>query len=196
VADGKEITLKRPGRPRDSEHLATLLQDVGVDHGGGHIVMPEPLLNGADVGTALKQVRGEGMVQGVGADGLRQTGTSDGHLDSLVDDTGINVMATGDAGTRVSGEVSSRKDILPGPFLGGMRILPSQRMRQVHFAISLRQILLMQRLDAGQVVLEQRGQSSRKGGKPVFAALAGADSQLLHLNIDVLDPEPHGFHDA
>jgi hypothetical protein len=47
--------------------------------------MPKQLLNGADVGAALEQVRGEGMAKGVGADGLRQTGTADGHRDGLVD---------------------------------------------------------------------------------------------------------------
>ena len=41
--------------------LATLLEDVGVDHGGGNIIVPEQLLNGADVGAALQQVSGEGM---------------------------------------------------------------------------------------------------------------------------------------
>jgi hypothetical protein len=38
-----------------------LLQDVGVDHGRGKIVVPKQLLNGADVGAALEQVGGEGM---------------------------------------------------------------------------------------------------------------------------------------
>jgi hypothetical protein len=41
--------------------LATLLQDVGVDHGGGHIMVPEQVLNSADIGAALQQVCGEGM---------------------------------------------------------------------------------------------------------------------------------------
>jgi hypothetical protein len=52
------------------------------------IVMPKQLLNGADVGAALEQVRGEGMTKGVGTDGLRQTGTADGHRDGLVDTLG------------------------------------------------------------------------------------------------------------
>jgi len=34
---------------------------VRVDHGGGHIVVPKQVLNGADVGAALEQVGGEGM---------------------------------------------------------------------------------------------------------------------------------------
>lgn len=38
--------------------------------------------------------------------------------------------------------------------------------------MSLSRILLMQRLDPGQVVLEQRGERGRKGGEPVLVALA------------------------
>ena len=73
-----------PGR----EHL----QDMGVDHGRGKIVVPEQLLNGADVGAALQQVSGEGMPKGMGADGLRQTGTADRDLDGFVDNAGIQMM--------------------------------------------------------------------------------------------------------
>jgi hypothetical protein len=51
-----------------------------VEHGGGKIVVPEPLLNGADIGAALQQVGGEGMTKGMGADVLRQTGTANRHL--------------------------------------------------------------------------------------------------------------------
>jgi hypothetical protein len=84
-----------------------LLQDVDVDHGRGQIIVPEQVLNGADVGAALAQVRSEGMANGVGTDGLRQTGTADGHLDGCVDDAGGNVMATGDAGTQVYGQMTA-----------------------------------------------------------------------------------------
>ena len=68
-------------------------------------------------------------------------------------------------------------------------------MRQVHLAMPLSQILLMQRLNSSQTVLEQRGQGGGKGGEPVLVALAGTYGQLLHLKIDVLDPEPDRFHD-
>jgi len=36
--------------------------DMGVDHGRGQIAVSEQLLNGADVGAALKQVGGEGSL--------------------------------------------------------------------------------------------------------------------------------------
>ena len=101
--------------------LPSLLQDVGIDHGGGHVVVPEQWLNGADVGAALPQVGGEGVPKGMGADLLRQTGTANRHLDGLIDDAGVNVMATGDTGTRVDGKIPGGKDILPAPFFGGLR---------------------------------------------------------------------------
>ena len=97
--------------------LPSLLQDVGIDHGGGHVVVPEQWLNGADVGAALPQVGGEGVPKGMGADLLRQTGTANRHLDGLVDDAGVHVMATGDTGTRVDGNIPGGKDVLPAPFL-------------------------------------------------------------------------------
>jgi hypothetical protein len=90
--------------------------------------VPEPWLNSADIGAALEQVSGEGMAKGVGADGLRQTGTADGHRDGVVDDAGVNIMATGDTGMRVYGDVPGGKDIRPAPCPGGIWILPSQRM--------------------------------------------------------------------
>jgi hypothetical protein len=156
--------------------MAALLQDAGVDHRRGKIVVPEPWLNGADGGAALQQVSGEEMTKGVGADGLRQTGTADGHLDGVVDDAGVNVMATGDTRTRVDGNVPGGEDTLPTPFLGDMWKLPSQRMRPVDLAMPLRRILLMQRLDPGQVVLEQR---SAHGGKVVNRSLSSLPERTV-----------------
>ena len=87
------------------------------------------------VGAALQQVRGEGMTQGMGTNGLRQTGPANRHLDGVVDDVGVNVMATDDTGTRVHREIPGGEDILPALFLGGMRRLPSQRMGEGDLAM-------------------------------------------------------------
>jgi hypothetical protein len=169
---------------------------MGVDHGRGKIVVPEPWLNGADVGAALEQVSGKGVVKGAGTAGLRQTGTADRYRDGFVDDAGVNVMTTGDPGTRDYGEVPGGEDILPAPFLGGMRRLPSQHMGQVDRAMTLSRILLMQCLDPGQMALEQQGEHGGNGGAPVLVARTRPDGQWLHLNIDALDPEPDRFHEA
>jgi hypothetical protein len=61
-------------------------------------------------------------------------------------------------------------------------------MGQIDLALPLSRILLMQRLDPGQMILEQRGEHGGKSGEPVLVALAQTDGQWLHLNIHVLDP--------
>jgi hypothetical protein len=50
-------------------------------------------------------MRGDGMEPAVGTEGLRQTDTADGHLDGVVDDARVNVMATGPTDTRGDGEI-------------------------------------------------------------------------------------------
>ena len=62
-------------------------------------------------------------------------------------------------------------------------------MGPVDLALPLSRILLMRRLDPGQVILEQRGERGGKSGEPVLVALTGTDGQLLHL-------KPDRFHDA
>ena len=58
------------------------------------------------------------------------------------------------------------------------------------------QVLLMQRFYSSQVVLEQRRERSGKGGEPILVAFPRPDRQLLHLIVDVLNPQPNRFHDA
>src|SRR5215510_2099447 len=107
-------------------------------------------------------MRGKRMAKGMGADLLRQPGPAHGDLDGLVDDAGVHMMATGDTRTRVDGEMPSREDILPAPFCCGLPIFPGQRLGQVDGSMALRQVLLMQGFDSGEVVLEERGQRGRK----------------------------------
>jgi hypothetical protein len=54
----------------------------------------------------------------------------------------------------------------------------------------------MPHLDPSQVVLEARDERGGNGGEPVLVAVARPDSQWLHLNINVHDPEPDGCHGA
>jgi len=169
---------------------------MGVDHGRLHVTVTEQLLNGADVDSALKQVGGEGMTKGVRADLLCQAGAADRHFDGLVDDTGINMMATDDTGAWVNGDIPRGKYILSDPLPGSRGVLPCQGIGKVHLAASLDEILLMQCFDPTQMVLEERRQADRKGGKPVLVALSGPDGHLLHIEINVLYPEPDRFHDS
>ncbi len=57
---------------------AAPLEDVGVDHGGLEVFVAEQVLDGADVVTALQQVGGKGMTEGVAGDALVDTGLAGG----------------------------------------------------------------------------------------------------------------------
>jgi hypothetical protein len=52
-----------------------------------------------------------------------------------------------------------------------MGILPLQGMGQVDFAMALSQILLVQRPDPGEGILEQRRERDGKGGESVLSPL-------------------------
>ena len=41
------------------------VEDVGIDHGGGDVVVSEEFLDGADVGTTLEEVGGETVAESV-----------------------------------------------------------------------------------------------------------------------------------
>ena len=73
--------------------MPVLLQDVGINHGGGQIIMSQQGLNRADVGAALEQVGGKGMAKRMGADTLGQTHAARSGLDRLVDHAGVNMVS-------------------------------------------------------------------------------------------------------
>src|SRR5262245_43598508 len=81
--------------------LSALLEDVGIDHGGLEIVVPQQLLNGSYVGSALQQMGGKGVAESVGTHVFGQARPPHAGFNGLVDDTGIDVVATRDARTWV-----------------------------------------------------------------------------------------------
>jgi len=129
--------------------LATLLKDVGVDHSGSNVVVTEQVLNSANVSSALQQGGREGVAKRMGANLLRHTSMVNRHLDGLVNDTRVHMLATGDATARVNGEIPRRKDLLPTPFCSGNGVFARQRMREVRRARPSGHVLLMERLDPG-----------------------------------------------
>ena len=50
---------------RAPDRKASPLNRMRIDLGGGHVCVPELVLDGPDIGAAFQQMRGEGMAQGV-----------------------------------------------------------------------------------------------------------------------------------
>jgi hypothetical protein len=100
--------IKRRDRLGDWERSGRLAAVCGVDHGGGHVVVPQQVLNGAEVGAALTRVGAGGMTNGMGADVLRQTGAANRRLAGFVNDARVTMMAPSETNRRANGESQGR----------------------------------------------------------------------------------------
>ena len=71
----------------------TAVQDVGVDHSRGDVLMAEELLDRADVAAVFEQVGSEGMAEGVACGALRDARREDGAAHGVLDDGLVQVVA-------------------------------------------------------------------------------------------------------
>ena len=61
-------------------------QDMGVDHGGPHVFVPQELLDGPDVVPVFEQMRGERVPERVARCALAQPGPHDGLANRPLED--------------------------------------------------------------------------------------------------------------
>src|SRR5512141_1678378 len=80
---------------------AALAQDMGVDLGGGGVIVAEQFLDRADVGPALEQVRGETVAKGMAADVLGNAGAGHRQLDGLLNGGLVQMVPPGNPSARV-----------------------------------------------------------------------------------------------
>jgi len=70
--------------PRAPHPFATPVQDVGIDHRGPHILVPEKLLDSADVIPGLEQMRGKRVPQRVAGRSLGEASPAGGVMDGFL----------------------------------------------------------------------------------------------------------------
>src|SRR5262245_52063531 len=99
---------------------------------------------------------GEGMPKGVGTDVFGYARPLHAGFDGLVDNAGIDVVATRDARAWVYRQVSGGKQILPAPFFAGLRKFSRKCVRQVDLPVTPAQILLVEGFDFGEMILQER----------------------------------------
>ena len=85
---------------------------------------------------------------------------------------------------------------MPTPLFAGLRKLPRQCVRQVDLPVAPAQVLLMERLHFGEMILKERGNTHGEGGDSVLVAFARSHGDLFHSEVNVLDPEAHDLHDS
>jgi len=85
----------------DDAAAAAHVEDVGVDHGGLDVFVPENLLDGSDVVAVHQEVGGKGVAEGVAADLLRDSGLVPCLVDRLADNRFVEMVAAGGVGAGV-----------------------------------------------------------------------------------------------
>lgn len=103
-----------------------LLSTVGVDHGGAHVIVTQQLLDGADVLTALKQVRREGVRECMTTNMLDHRRLADGLHHGPLKNGLMDVVPPLLPCSCVLPSVLLREYPLPAPVGGGVGVLAVQ----------------------------------------------------------------------
>ena len=163
------------------------VEDVGIDHGGDDIAMPQQLLDGPDIIANFQKMSGKGMAQGMAPSVFLNIGLAHSSFDCFLQDRFIQVMSASDSGAWICGNLRRRKNILPGPLFCGMFIFAYQGKRQLDRAIALFEILFMQNLYLLNVQFQIGNNRIGQHGQAIFISFAGTNTDLFGGKIDILD---------
>jgi len=155
-------SIRRPGMGHSSlgvegafDGETTPIKNMGVNHGGFDILVPEKLLYRSDIVAVFKEVGGEGMAKGVRADRLVDPGESGCLSDCLLQGRLVPMMALLESTDRVNGEIVGGKDILPGKLAVGIGVFACQGIGKVDGSKALREIKLVLGFDL--LIMEAQG---------------------------------------
>src|SRR5262245_57802254 len=106
------------------------------------------------------------------------------------------MMTAALTGGPVNGEARRRKQPLPGPFAPRVRVLPSERPRQLDPPGALAEVALMERSHPFEVLREVSLDHTREHRHAVPAVLAVSDRDVVRREVEVLDSQPATFQES
>ena len=178
----------------DAEWAA--VQDVRVDHGGGHVAVAEELLDGPDVVAGLEEVGREAMSQGVTGGVFGDTGGQDGRVERALKNRFVDVVASEMPGRVVPVVAGRGEHPLPRPLALGAEIFFGEGGRELDEAGTLGEVLAVQPLDLDEMLAQGFPDLRRKQRESVFAALSVAHEDVPGTEVEVLDAELSTLEEA
>ena len=169
---------------------------MGVDHGGLDVLVPQKLLDGADVVTVFEEVGGKTVAEGVRGDGLVDMSEASGFFDRLLQSRFVHVVALLAPANGIDGEIGCRKDILPGELASCVRVFAFQSIREIDAPAAQTEIHLVLGFDLPEVEAQGLEQDVREHGEAVVLALPIADNDLVVGEVEILDAQAHDFHET
>ena len=172
------------------------MDDVGVNHGGLHVLVTEKFLDGADVVAVLEEMRGERMAKGVWGYGFVYSDNTGGLANCFLQNAFVEMVTPDFFGLGVNRARDGREKVLPEPFFGGVGVFSGEGVGQVDFAVAGFEVLLMNVSNGFEVRLQMRDQRIGEHGEAVFFAFAVADDDLVVTEVNILDAQTQTFHEA
>ena len=175
---------------------AAAVEDMGIDHGGFDVLVPEQLLDCSNIIAGLEEMCGEGVTQGMGCDMLVDLCPASGFTDGFLDHRFMNMMAACDACAFVSGQTACGKDVLPEPFPVRIWVFVLESQGKINCPKAIQQVFLVDDLYIFQVNTQGLNERVRQDGEAVVLPFPISDDDLMVVKVYILDPQAQGFHDA
>jgi hypothetical protein len=188
---GKIMNSSVDGAPNGT---AAFVQDVGVNHRGGNVLVPQQFLHGSDIVSVGKKMRCKAVPEAVATDGFVDAGKGHGLLDRFSHAAFVKVMSSYLPGTWVLAQRFGWKNKLPSPLTTGIWILPGKCTGKIDMAKSPLTIIFVHRTGLFQLHFQGFSGVFRQSRNAVFAALTLADQDLIHGKVDILHPKTQAFH--
>ena len=131
------------------------LENVGVDHGGFDVFMPEEFLNGSYIVSALEEVGCEGVAESVRGDALANIGDLLGFANGTLECGFVNVVTGCFSGLRVGVKSVCGEDVLPEPVFAGGWVFLGEGVGKVDFAQPGGQVFVVELPNALEVFAER-----------------------------------------
>ena len=139
---------------RAADGKTRFVQDVGINHRGGNVLVSKQLLDGTDIVATFKQVRGKAVSERVAAGCFRNTRLLDGEFDGVLEVFLRGVVTAGFPALRIDAQFCRWKHVLPRPGAGSIHVLAVERVRQVNSPATSSKILAMQFVDPRKMGLK------------------------------------------
>src|SRR3972149_719234 len=154
------------------------------------------VLDRSDIVAILEQVGGEAVAKRVAAHAFGEAGGSGGAGDGALEAGGGGGMAEEAARTRITRDGLGGEGELPAPVGGCAGILVGKGIREGDGAEADLEISLMKLADVEKVVGERGREAFGEDGYAVLEPLTVADGDLEEGEVEVLDAQAPGLHEA
>jgi hypothetical protein len=155
--------------------------------------MTEDVLEGADVGVGIEEVRCETVPEGVAGDSLGDGSFFEGFFELPLHGVFEEVIPGEFSGAGMGAEFGGREEKAPRELAGGIGILPLEGEREVDGGAVVLELVLMLVLELFELDPEMGLQGLREGDDAMFAAFGVVDLDGVVIEIEVFDPQRHGF---